>query len=386
MIAKASKRFRLSQVIQPSYRNIIIIFSFLAAILVLLILYFTLSQAVIIITPAYSEQKIGFIVQVADQGSSEANFNVSQRIPGLLKETVMEETQEFSASQNKVSQNKASGKLTIYNDYSQSQPLVATTRFQTPEGLIFRLPEFVTVPAKGKLEVTVEADQEGSTYEIGPSKFILPALSSWRRQYVYAESFQPMSRASYTEFKITEEDIAKATDKLKEELMTKARQKMIADLQNGQTIFEKFLTSEILKYSISEKAGSKKENFKVSLSLSVKALILNEEELKQEALADLPEVYQQADSLVKIDQQSFIYKITPLEENSENLLAQIKGEYTLLAANINIDKNKLKGLSRKQAENYLLNLSDVREVRLHLPFWTKYLPALEDNINIEIKK
>ena len=42
---------------------------------------------------------------------------------------------------------KAQGTLTIYNAYSSApQTLVATTRFVTPDGKIFRLTNEVTVP------------------------------------------------------------------------------------------------------------------------------------------------------------------------------------------------------------------------------------------------
>ncbi len=383
---KLKKSPRPTKIIKPSYRNLIVIFSILAIILVALILYFALSQASIIISPTYSQQKIGFVVQVIDQNSLEAERSLPQRIPGLLKEVAQEATQEFPAQEVEISQAKANGKLTVYNDYSQAQPLIAKTRFQSPDGLIFRLAKGVTVPAKGKLEINVEADQAGAQYEIEAAKFILPALSQWRRQYVYAESFEPMARKTSTQFQITQKAIEEATDNLEAQLLANAKEELALNIQKGQTILEKSLTTDTIKYSVSEEAGSQKQNFSVTLALAVKAVTLSEEQLKQQAIASLPDAYKQSSSLTKVDTESFTYEIIFLDENSENLLAQIKGDYNLLQANIDIDKSVLKGLTKNEAMFYLENLSDVEKVSIRLPFWTKYLPTLEDHINIVIKE
>jgi len=78
---------------------------------------------------------------------------------------------------------KASGQITIINDYSAAPvKLVSTTRFETPSGLIFRVPNDVVVPGKkgatpGSVQVTVIADAPGADYNVGPiAKFTLPGL------------------------------------------------------------------------------------------------------------------------------------------------------------------------------------------------------------------
>ena len=71
---------------------------------------------------------------------------------------------------------KATGVVTIYNAYSSSpQTLVATTRFQTPDGKIFRIVNSVIVPgaqiSSGKItaasiDAPVVADQPGPNYNV----------------------------------------------------------------------------------------------------------------------------------------------------------------------------------------------------------------------------
>lgn len=92
---------------------------------------------------------------------------------------------------------RASGIITIYNDYSNTTvKLLKNTRFVTPDGLIFRVPAAVVIPGKqgilaGSIAVTVIADEAGEKYNIGPvSRFTLPGLKSSPDMYtrVYARS------------------------------------------------------------------------------------------------------------------------------------------------------------------------------------------------------
>lgn len=100
---------------------------------------------------------------------------------------------------------KASGSIVVYNDYSTSPvTLVKNTRFETPDGLVFRVPAQVAVPGKkgttpGEIKITVVADQTGEKYNVGPTaKFTLPGLKSTPAMYsgVYAKSSAAMSGGS----------------------------------------------------------------------------------------------------------------------------------------------------------------------------------------------
>lgn len=91
---------------------------------------------------------------------------------------------------------KASGTITIYNEYSSSPvELLENTRFETPDGLIFRIPAKVSIPGKttagpGTLTVIVNADQSGDKYNVAPvSRFTVPGLKGGAMyDKVYASS------------------------------------------------------------------------------------------------------------------------------------------------------------------------------------------------------
>ena len=93
----------------------------------------------------------------------------------------------------------AQGTITVYNEQSSSQKLIKNTRFETPEGLIFRIRESITIPAAksstpGTVSATVYADEAGERYNIGPSSFTLPGLKNGAQyKLVYAKSTGTMS-------------------------------------------------------------------------------------------------------------------------------------------------------------------------------------------------
>jgi len=129
--------------------------------------------------------------------SYQNNFTASKNAVGIEPANNTIPAQVFTATKNltetfpgssvqQISQ-KAQGTITIYNNYgSASQELVATTRFLTPDGKVFRLVNNVTVPGettvKGKLvpssiTAAIVADQPGPDYNVGPvAKLTIPGF------------------------------------------------------------------------------------------------------------------------------------------------------------------------------------------------------------------
>jgi hypothetical protein len=94
---------------------------------------------------------------------------------------------------------KARGRIVVFNKTTTAQPLIATTRFETPAGLIYRIEQDITVPAKrgetdGSIEVTVVADQAGDRYNIGMTDFTIPGFKGTPRY----TNFYARSRTAMT--------------------------------------------------------------------------------------------------------------------------------------------------------------------------------------------
>ena len=121
----------------------------------------------------------------------------SGTIPYTVQTTDIEDSTVVKSSGTQHVDAKASGSITVVNNYSSSPvKLIRNTRFATASGLIFRVPADISVPGKsasapGKVSVTVAADQPGGEYNIAPqTKFTIPGLQSAPAEYaqVYAYS------------------------------------------------------------------------------------------------------------------------------------------------------------------------------------------------------
>jgi len=109
-------------------------------------------------------------------------------IPAQVFTTTKNVTESFPGSSVQQVSQKAQGTITIYNAYSAApQELVATTRFLTPAGQIFRITQNVTVPGETKaasgaltpssVTAPIVADQAGPAYNIGSvAKLTIPGF------------------------------------------------------------------------------------------------------------------------------------------------------------------------------------------------------------------
>lgn len=140
-----------------------------------------------------------------DQTAQFTAYPANTAATGTLSYTIRTiELEEFAVVPAQGTQHvetKASGSLTLFNDY-QATPvkLIKGTRFESPDGLIFRIPADVSIPGKtaagpGKVDVTVQADQVGEKYNLAPTtRFTVPGLKGGPMyDKVYASSASAMS-------------------------------------------------------------------------------------------------------------------------------------------------------------------------------------------------
>jgi hypothetical protein len=111
-------------------------------------------------------------------------------IPAQVFTSTKNVTESFPGSSVQQVSQKAQGTITIYNAYSAApQELVATTRFLTPDGQIFRITQDVTVPGETKaadgtltpssITAPIVADQAGPDYNVGPvAKLSVPGFAN----------------------------------------------------------------------------------------------------------------------------------------------------------------------------------------------------------------
>lgn len=151
-------------------------------------------------------------------------------------------------------QQKASGQIVIYNNYSSaSQRLIKNTRFETPDGRIYRIDSPVVVPGQhveggkqvpGSVTVTVYADAPGPEYNLLLSDlkgdFTIPGLKG-APQY---DSFYARAKTDITGGFIGTERVvdstasAAAVSQMKSKLTKDVWNEIIASLPAGDVTFQ----------------------------------------------------------------------------------------------------------------------------------------------------
>lgn len=137
---------------------------------------------------------------------------------------------------------KSIGTVLIYNNYGgSSQKLISGTRLETPEGLIYKLDQAVTVPGKkagapGSVEAKVTAAEAGPKYNIGLTDFTIPGFKGDPKfEGFYARSKTVMTGGSSGTVAIVDDsELTKSVEKLKVELSRALKDRAIKELPSNQ--------------------------------------------------------------------------------------------------------------------------------------------------------
>ena len=144
---------------------------------------------------------------------------------------------------------RASGTVTIYNEYStKSQRLITNTRFESPQGLVYRIKSPTVVPGyttkgntkiPGEIQVTVYADEPGEKYNDAETTFVLPGLKgSPQFEHIYAKSTSALSGGFVGEKAIVDEKVRSDTlAALKQEAAAAVRSSLAESVRSGDVLF-----------------------------------------------------------------------------------------------------------------------------------------------------
>ncbi len=168
----------------------------------------------------------------------------------MVEDTV---SKSLPATGTKKVEERASGTITIYNAYSTgSQRLITNTRFQSKDGLVYRIHSPVVVPGytmkagvkvPGSFEVTVYADEAGDKYNIGLDEFTLPGLKgSDQYTLITARSKTAMAGGFVGDKAVVDAKArSEAITELKAELERTLRAKVLTVQPEGSLVFDNAL-------------------------------------------------------------------------------------------------------------------------------------------------
>lgn len=335
------------------------------------------SSTTIKVTPKQKKTDINQEIKAVTGTSGELNF-----------ETVKmeyEDSQEGKATGISTTGQKASGKISVYNTYSsQAQKLVANTRFESPEGKIYKIQETVTVLGNGSIEVTAYAEKTGAEYNIGLSDFTIPGLKGTPKyEKIYGRSKTEMKGgASGTVSIITKEDIESVRNNLREKI-----KKYLAEMISKQTpdeyvFFENAVNFDFTEDSSAPKIGDTIEEFILKEKGSIVGFLM-----KKESLTDFL-----AEKYIKENKEDGVYlknleslSFTPISLGSEQIDFRLQGMAHFVWK---VEGESLaKDLAEKRDEDYPSIFSsypgiEKADIIFHPPFW-RVMPKKSQKIHAE---
>ncbi|HOY56107.1 MAG TPA: hypothetical protein PLH37_01665 [bacterium] len=360
------------------YKKIALSFIILASLLTLIIVYFTLSKAVITLEPKEAPEAKNFTFNIPlNTTSTEVVLN------GTLTTQEVEIVKSFEVQNFKTEPGKATGIMTITNDNDKSQTLIATTRFLAPNGLIFRLQENVTVPAKQEITATVEADQSGDKYDIAPTSFTIPGLSEALQSKIYGKTTTAMSGGVKKIGRLSTEEITAAQKTALADLDKDIKEKlsMQDDKQNIT-----FLDKEILEENISNKEGDEVEKYTITIKVKTTIVSLDKEKLLSLTKDEYKKQMPSQTTLISYNLDSFKYTLDNLVDTTARVTTSLSA-YNLKELNPQtIEKEKLYGLDKAGVKYFFDQYDNIKNVEVKFwPFWVKAVPSMADHIVIEVK-
>ena len=382
---------------KKSFRNfpkrLVVILGVISIVLLGTIIYLSTGSAKIDITP----QKQPLDIQLKVSSSDKFSFVDTglNKIPGQLFNIEKNASQTFPTTGEKEVAQKARGKITVFNEYGTTpQPLIATTRFQIPEGLIFRTLKGITVPATkvengkiipGSINVEVIADKPGQSYNIPSSKFNIPAFNergdSGRYEKIYGKSSEAMKGGAIGKAKVVmDSDFNTAKQTLTDQVT-----KDVEDSLKTQTAGLKVINSSAIKLKEPEstaKIDEAADSFTMAVSGSIKTVGFKEDDLK----GLIKQFIEKTKNLTVVPEKLTLgYDNITFNEVSNTLTftVNIKGNGY---AKIDADKIKtdLSGKNETEIKDYFKGIAGV-EVRVILnPFWVKRIPTDKERTTLQI--
>ncbi len=173
----------------------------------------------------------------------------------------------------------ATGTVTLINDSISDQPLVATTRLISEEGVLFRLTNAAFVPAFGSIEADVYADKPGAQGDIGPTRFTIPGLAANRQKEVYAMTDSPMQGGIRSIGILSNTDIEEAKADIEEQIYENLMDYLNINDDKNETMRSDVVEVIIADSKPSVPVGTEVETAEITIFAQIKALLYPEDDL-----------------------------------------------------------------------------------------------------------
>lgn len=351
-------------------------------------------RATVTLTPR--TQAVSIDARVSAESSSTASA-------GDIRYTIIEVTERRSETVEATTvttneETRARGTITILNEYSQGPvTLIERTRFESPDGYIYRIEEAVNVPGytiddegrvPGEVVAEVVAEEVGSQYNVSQARFTIPGLAGTASfDGMYARIATPISGGvSASDAGIDPGARREIEQRLTAEVRNALEQKVSAETPPGFVYFEEL--GELAFETVTEDAGDNQARIRVTGKLS--APLIEETTLAEDLLAyasagaDSGDGAEDPQLSISGRENLTIEPVVVLLGEQEPITFDVSGEVTVVWEFDESELTQQLAGSSKDAFNRVLNQhTAISNAQLVLrPFWKQSLPENPDRIEI----
>lgn len=404
----------------------ILLFLFFITLAIFFSIYYTaVSKTFITIRPEISVRKEALNFTLTEEQSWSILWT-SRNIEVKRINKITSIRERFSASIKEAKDDqRASGKVRIYNNTNEKISLVPNTRFMSENWVVYDIDSWIQVPAgsfdnfwEGTawfIDVTVWARATDSSWNISWlrwnieswSKLTLPGLSESMQEQIYAEALENFQWWS-EEFisRISQNDIDLAKQIVSERLRNQVLEELRADIWNNNILNNvqkslltlpqtlDFWTPQI-RVLENLKAWDIADSFEIEGVIELKWFAYNEGEIIQRLRRRVNErQLEWIEKILQVDTSSLKAIELLSRQNSPFRLKasfeiEVISEHDFLHDNnsyIDILKERIRWVEASEAERILLNDIFVSRVEIqNRPFFRKHISKLPRNIHFTVQ-
>ncbi|PIS40520.1 MAG: hypothetical protein COT26_02900 [Candidatus Kerfeldbacteria bacterium CG08_land_8_20_14_0_20_43_14] len=327
---------------------------------------------------------------------------VNDDIPAAFIEKTVEVEQTFQVETKPVQKptetptftGKARGKIKIINNNSKVQPLMATTRFKSPDGLIFRIQERINVPASGNVTALIVADEAGEKGTLKKdTHFTIPGLWPGLQDKIYGiateDFYGEETKTQNSDLPgLAATELANAEDVLKKAAIEKA----LADLQkllpSGRKLFPDMIYAGVTKRE-GPKIGDQKASYNLKLTVKTIGIAVDEAKVLEAAQKILDSTITKDLQLLTISSSDLKFTVNSYDSAKARADFEITatGKTTLAPSHILLKPESYTGKDQADVRTLLATYPAVSNVLIELsPFWNKKITSDKNNLQLEIQR
>lgn len=351
------------------------------------------SKAVVTITPKTTEFEVGGTYTAKKEAGASSTSLVYEALT-----VTASQTQNVPAADGPLIQTKTKGTVTLFNEQTTAQKIVAGTRLANSDGEIFRTSTTVTIPAgkagaPGKIDVGVLADAAGASYNMSLSDDEDFTIVAYRGTPKYTTVYAQLKTALTGGFSGNRKSISAevqkaAIDSLKESLETKLLEDVKAKIPEDSILYP---SAHTIVYETPEPVSKDAQTADIVVKGTLHAAVLKKSAvLKAAATKELDRFPAPTYKTAGLEDLKFtlINSKDFSPQKGTPLIFSLKGPITLTGSfSEDALKKDLQGISLQESTAVFARYPSIANAyALITPFWIRSFPNSPEKIKIEMKK